>query len=563
MRLVTEHNLACPHPYPLPEGEGATSTDLELNDALGGRIVLPLRPYVFSVAQASKPAVSPTSQSADLSNRQARLNFPAPAGWETCDTAGLEACATGNAGTLCSTVCLLLLLLAAGCAVGPNYHRPPVSQPGNFRFAASPTTNSFGDLPWWEAFKDPVMQDLIHTAITNNYDLKQAAARVEQYRNLAVAARAPLFPQVAYTADVGRGRNAIFNQPFAANGATESSILAGAGAVWEIDFWGRIRRLSQAARAQYLATEDARRGVLISLISDVATAYFQLLDYDQELEILRASTNAYAESYRIFNDRRINGVASKLETDRAAAALADAAASIPQVETQIATTEDQLSILLGVSPRPMPRQSLAIQGPPPPEIPAGLPSDLLRRRPDVLAAEQSLISANATIGANLANFFPQIGLTTFLGKVSPEVSAFTGGAANAWNVGATITGPIFQGGQLRAQYRAAKASFEEAKAAYQESVLTALQDVANALISKQKLGETRVFQAQAVVLLADSVKLATDRYMNGKSSYFEVLEAQQQLYPSERAEVQAQSGELIAVVQLYKALGGGWENQAK
>jgi multidrug efflux system outer membrane protein len=455
---------------------------------------------------------------------------------------------------------VVALAAIAGCAVGPNYQRPAVNAPEGYRFAASQTTNSLADLPWWEVFKDPMLQDLVRTALTNNYDLKQAVARVEQSRNLAIATRSAFFPQIGYSGNVGRGRNSLYNAPAATGGATESSALASLNAAWEIDFWGRIRRLSQAAQAQYLATDEARHGVTISLMSDVATAYFQLLDLDRELEIQRAATNAYAGSYQIFNDRLVNGVASKLETDRAAAALANAGALIPQLEIQIATTENQLNVLLGRNPGPVPRGSLSDQSPLAPEIPAGLPSALLRRRPDVLQSEQLLIAANANIGVSIANFFPQIGLTTFLGRASPELSSFTGGAGNLWNVGGTMTGPLFQGGQLRAQYRVSKAQFQEAAAAYQQTVLAAFEDVSDALISRQKLTEENVFYAQAVVALTSSVELATQRYLNGKSSYFEVLQAQQELYPAQRAQVQTQAGELIAVVQLYRALGGGWQN---
>ena len=455
--------------------------------------------------------------------------------------------------------CWCLVLLATGCALGPNYKRPAVETPTGFRFATNPATNSLGDLPWWEVFQDPTLQELIRATLINNYDLKQAVARVEQARFAAVAARAPLFPQVGYGGDVGSGRNAAFNQAAALNGASASSAQINLNAAWEIDLWGRIRRLSESARAQYLATEEARRGVTITLVSGVATAYFQLLQYDQELAVQRNATNAYADSYRIFNDRLKNGIASKLETDRAAAALANANALIPQLELNIATTENQLSVLLGRSPGPILRGSLTNLLPLAPDIPTGLPSRLLQRRPDVLAAEHSLISANAGIGANLANFFPKIGLTTFVGKVSPELSAFTAGSANAWNVGATLAGPIFEGGQLRAQYRAAKAKFDEAKAAYDQSILTAFQEVSNALISRQKLGEIRASDAEAANALTSSVDLATQRYLNGRSGYFEVLQAQQELYPTQRARVQAQVGELIATIQLYKALGGGWQ----
>lgn len=460
-------------------------------------------------------------------------------------------------------VVIVAVALAGGCAVGPNYQRPAIDTPGNYRFASTQTGTSIGDLQWRQVFTDPQLQALIATALTNNYNIIQAAARVEQARNAAIVARAGLFPQIGYGGDIGRGKNALFNSPFGLNGGLASSALLNVNAFWEIDFWGRIRRLSEAARAQYLATDEARRAVTISEVSEIAIAYYQLLDLDQELEIQRQATNAYAGSYRIFNDRRLNGVASKLETDRAEAAFADAASTIPQLEIQIGQTEDRINLLLGHNPGPVARGSLTNTAAPQVSIPAGLPSDLLLRRPDVRQSEQLLVAANANIGANLANFFPRIGLTTFFGRASPELSEFTSGSGNFWNVGATLTGPLFQGGQLKAQYKAAKASFDEAKAAYQQSVLTAFQEVSDSLIAREKLADTLVYDVQEVNALASSVSLATDRYINGKSSYFEVLEAQQQLYPAQRSQVQTQAGEWITVVQLYQALGGGWqfENQ--
>ncbi len=454
---------------------------------------------------------------------------------------------------------LAAVALLGGCAVGPDYKRPEVKTPEGFRFADSQATNSFADLPWWEVFKDPVLQGLIGTAITNNYNLQQAVARVEQARQQVTVANSAFLPQIGYGGGIGRGKNALYNSPASLNGATESSALLNLNAAWEIDLWGRIRRSSEAAKAQFLATDEARRGVMISLVSSVATAYFNLEALDQQLAVQRGATNAYAGSYRIFHDRLLNGVASKLETDRASAAFANAAAAIPQLEIQIATTEDQLNVLLGRPPQPIFRNSLTNQTQIAPEIPAGLPSDLLRRRPDVLSAEQSLIAANANIGVSKANFFPQIGLTTFLGRVSPELSAFSGGSANMWNVGGTMAGPIFQGGALRAQYRAAKAQAVQATDAYQQTVLTAFQEVSDALVTRQQLQSEFVYNGQAVAALAESVDLATQRYLNGKSSYYEVLQAQQELYPSQQAQIQSQVGQLLAVVQLYQALGGGWQ----
>ncbi len=476
--------------------------------------------------------------------------------------AALSAWSRARAPRFSCWLLLGALALLASCAVGPNYKRPVLDTPANYRFATGQATNSLGDLPWWEVFKDPALQDLIQTAITNNYDIKRAVARVEQARQQVTVARAPLFPQIGYGGDVGRGKNAVVNSLAAAGGTTASSAQVNLNAFWEIDFWGRIRRLTEAARAQYLSTDQARRGVMVTLVSDVATAYFNLLDLDQEVAIQRAATNAYAGSYRIFNDRRVNGVASKLETDRAAASFANAAATIPQLEAQIATTENQINLLLGRHPGPVPRGSLTNQPPFPLEIPAGLPSSLLQRRPDILEAEESLINANANIGARFADFFPQVGLTTFLGRISPEVSAFSAGSANAWNVGATLAGPLFQGGQLRAQYRSAKAAFDEAKAVYEQTVLTAFREVSDALITRQRYADSGVFYSDAVAALTSSVELATDRYMHGKSSYYEVLQAQQELYPTQRSQVQNQVNELLAVVTLYRALGGGWQAPA-
>ncbi len=453
---------------------------------------------------------------------------------------------------------VMVLLPLAGCVVGPHYHRPATNSPDNFRFATSQTNRSLADLPWRDVFQDPFLQNLIVGVLTNNYDLEQAVARVEQARYVVIATRAPLFPQVSYSADIGRGRNSIFNAPFSNGGATDSSGLAGVNAVWEIDFWGRIRQMTRAAQAQYLATDEARRSLTITLVSDVATAYYQLLDLDQELRIQQEATNAYAQSYRIFNDRYKNGAGNRLATERAAAALATAAAAIPQLETQIATTEDAISILLGRNPGTVLRDSLTNQPPAELEIPVGLPSDLLQRRPDVVEAEQFLVAANADVGVSLANFFPQIGMTTFLGRASPQLSAFTGGVGNFWNVGATMAGPLFQGGQLYAQYQGSKAQFVAAKAAYQQTVLTAFQEVSDALITRQKLADIRMFDEQAAAALSISVDLSMQRYINGMSGYYEVLEAQQQLYPAEIAAVQAQAGEWIEVIQLYEALGGGW-----
>ncbi len=459
--------------------------------------------------------------------------------------------------------CALILVSVSaafwGCALGPDYHRPVVQSPERFRFEAGAATNSLADLPWWEIFKDPVLQGLIRTALTNNNDLKRAVARVEEARNQSAAANSAFLPQVGYGGDVGYGRNARYNAPAGVGGTAVGSAQMALSAAWEVDVWGRVRRSSQSAQARYLATEEARRGVMLTLVSEVAGTYFQLLELDQEVSIQRAATNAYSGSYRIFNERLDHGVASKLETDRAAAALANAAALIPQLEIQRARAESRLSLLLGRLPGPIARRPLSAESQMAPEIPAGLPSELLRRRPDVRGAEQLLIAANAGVGVSVANFFPQIGLTTFLGRASPELSAFTGGAGNLWDLGGTLSGPVFQGGRLRAEHRAAQARFDQAAAEYQQSVLTAFQEVSDALVTRRQLADEYGYVTQAVAALESSVDLALQRYLNGKSSYYEVLQAQQELYPTRRALVQVLVAQWLSTVQLYKALGGGWQ----
>jgi multidrug efflux system outer membrane protein len=449
--------------------------------------------------------------------------------------------------------------LFSSCAVGPNYKRPTVASPGNFRSAPSEvTTNSLADLPWWDIYRDETLKSLIHVALTNNYDVRIAATRVEQARQLSAQARAQFLPSINYEGVVSRGRNELFGTTIPDNGRTSSGAVAVGEAAWEVDLWGRIRRLNESARAQYLATEDARRGVMLSLVSGVASSYFQLLQLDLQLQIAQRTADSFDSSLKMFNQRLQGGVASRLDTSRAAGALATTLAQVPQLEQQIALTENQINVLLGRNPGPVPRSVTMLQQYTPPEIPTGLPSMLLERRPDVRAAEQQLVSANANVGVAVANFFPRIGLTSFLGKVSPELSAFTAGTANAWSIAAGGVGPIFQGGALRAQYRQAKAARDQAELQYKQTILGAFQDVSDALIAHEKLAVARSQLEQAVTDYRESVQLSTQRYLAGTASYFEVLEAQQLLFPAETSLAQVQFNQLLVVVQLYQALGGGW-----
>jgi multidrug efflux system outer membrane protein len=331
-----------------------------------------------------------------------------------------------------------------------------------------------------------------------------------------------------------------------------------ASASWEADVWGRLRRENEAARAQYLGTEEARRGVMLSLVTDVAQAYFELLELDLQLQIARDTTQSFSQSLKLFNQRLEGGVASKLDTSRAAGALATAAASIPEIERQIAIKENQINVLLGNNPDSIPHTAKLLEQVVPPDIPAGLPSALLERRPDILTAEQQLRSANAQIGVATANFFPRIGLTALFGRASSPLSSLSSGQSTVWSIAGDVAGPIYQGGALRAQKRQSVAFWEQTKLQYEQTAQVAFQDVSNALVSRQKFEVIRDEQAHAVEAYRESVKVSFQRYVAGKASYFEVLDAQLELYPAENALAATELSRRTVIVQLYKALGGGW-----
>ena len=454
---------------------------------------------------------------------------------------------------------LAFALLMSGCAVGPNYVQPKVNVPGGYRGGAEATEQaSFADQPWWEVFKDVRLQELVRTALKNNYDVRIAVTRIEQSRQIAAQAQAQYLPFVNYTVNSSDGRNEFLGSVAPNGGQTRGAFLAAASVAWEADVWGRLRRLNESARAQYLSTEEARRGVMLSLVSDVAQGYFQLLGLELQLEIAKQTTGSYGETFKLFNDRLEGGVASKLDTSRAAAAQASSAANIPELERQIALTENQISVLLGNNPAGITHTAKLLDEIIPPEIPAGLPSALLERRPDVLQAEQLLRSANAQVGVATANYFPQIGLTALLGRASTPLSALSSGQANIWSIAGNVAGPIYQGGALKAQKRQAVAFWEQSKLQYGQTALNAFQDVSNALISRQKYEATRTEQLAAVDAYREAVKVSLQRYTAGKASYYEVLEAQQLLYPAEVALAVTELNRRIVIVQLYKALGGGW-----
>lgn len=448
----------------------------------------------------------------------------------------------------------------AGCAIGPDYKRPTVANPETFRGQAMAEAASFADAPWWEAFQDPILKGLIQDALRYNYDVRIAAARVQEARaNLSVA-RSDLYPSLDYDGAVSRSKvgPGLLGRPGGPVPNASSFYSASMSASWELDIWGRVRRLNEAARATLFATEDARRAVWLTLVSDLAQAYFELLALDVQLQIARDSADAYQGTYDVFLDRFNLGVASKLETSRALGALGDARAAIPQIESAVIAKENQISILLGQAPGPLSRGTPMYEQPVAPTVPAGLPSALLERRPDLRQAEQQLVAANARIGVAKAEFFPKLSLTGLLGTASPELSALTGGAATIWAVAGAVSGPLFNAGRTLGNYRASIARWEQARLQYEAAALTALREVSDALTALAKLNDAEAGQSTAVVALAEAVDHATARYRQGLASYYEVLEAQQQLYPAQTALAQIRRNRLVSYVQLYKALGGGW-----
>jgi multidrug efflux system outer membrane protein len=415
------------------------------------------------------------------------------------------------------------------------------------------------DLPWWEVFHDETLQGLIRTALAHNQDLRIAISRVEQARQLSVQARSQYYPSVGYEGGVSAGKNESLGVVSESGGKTRGTLLAGFGATWELDVWGRIRWANEASLANFLASEQGRRGVMLSLGSTVAQSYFELLDLDLRLDIARRDTASFEDSLKIFRARLEGGTASRLETSRAEAAMASTGANIPDLERQIAIQENEIRLLIGADPGPIPRQGTLLEQTVPPEVPAGLPSALLERRPDVLQAELAVRAANAQVGIASTAFFPQIGLTGLLGRASSPLESFAWGANTVWSTAASIAGPIYEGPSLRAQKRQAVAHWEETRIEYERAALAAFRDVSNALFNRQKLEEVRTRQATAVQAYREAVDVATQRYTAGKSSYYEVLEAQQELFPAENALAQTELDRRLAIVQLYQALGGGWK----
>ena len=457
---------------------------------------------------------------------------------------------------------LTVASLTIGCAaVGPNYSRPPVANPAQYRFVeGTAEAQTLADSPWWQVFDDPALQSLVREALANNLDVQLAVARVEEARARAGVAKSYLYPQVDAGVSYGarQASNTQTQDGTPTDDTTHQSGAYGFQLSWEIDLFGKLRRQHEASLAMLLASEQARRGVLVTLVGDVASNYFLLRELDLQLEIARQTLRLNDETVTYFRNRLDGGVSNRLELDRIQALRASTAAAIPMIEQDIALTENGLSLLLGRPPSPIVRERLADVDAPP-AIPAGLPASLIERRPDIAQAEQVLVAANADIGAAKALFFPTISLTGFLGGVSGDLTKFLGGDGAVWSVGAGLLQPVFQAGRLKQNLAAMQARYDEALAMYRKAALNGYREVANTLVTIQKLAEVRVQRQVGVTALVDASDLARSRYDSGLASYIEILTADQDLFQQQLLLAQVRGAELRARAELYRTLGGGWQ----
>ncbi len=455
-------------------------------------------------------------------------------------------------------------LVMTGCMVGPNYHRPVVQTPGLYRdlnenAQAQAQAASFADLPWWQVFQDPQLQELIRTALKENYDLQLATERIAAARAQVTITRSSLFPQVQAGGNFAGGKDPTTQAKY--------NILAlTADAAFQLDLFGRLRRATEASRAELLATEDARNTVILTLVSDVASDYFTLLQLDLELQITRDTVNTQEDSVKLTRLRLDHGVATKLDVLQAEQVLDTANAQIPDLERQIGQEEDAISILLGHYPDSVRRGRPLAEQPFPPDVPPGMPSTLLERRPDIRQVEQELIAANAEIGVAKAAFFPQISLSGSGGGAfgrSTLLSGLMSSQTGIWSYGAQVTQPIFTGGALRGDLRLAESQHRQELIAYKQVIQLAFRDVSDALIGYQKLHQVRVAQETTVKYLQDTVDTSLVRYRGGITTYLEVLDGQRSLFEAELTLAQARGNECQSLVQLYKALGGGWQQDSQ
>jgi multidrug efflux system outer membrane protein len=459
----------------------------------------------------------------------------------------------------CAAALLLVGLTMAGCAtVGPNYARPKVDVSDTFRGQTAETANgaSIADEPWANVFADEALRDLIKTALTENYDLRIAASRILQARALYGITRSNQFPSVDAAA-VGQGQRTSVGTN---DGEARTVGLAqlGASVNWELDFWGKFRRATEAARADILASEWARRAVMTTIVSDVAAGYYQLRSLDLELGIATRTLATREESLRITRIRESGGATSLVDVRQAEQLVLGARATIVDLQRQIEQQENFLSLLLGKSPGAIARGRSLTDQPHPPDLPAGLPSALLERRPDIQQAEQLLVAANADIGVAKAAYFPQVTLTGSGGVASTALTALFAGPGAAWTVAASALQPVFNAGRVRSGVELAQARQEEAALAYQQTVKSAFREVADALVGYRRTREFRETQEQLVTSSQDARRLADLRYQAGATSYLEVLDSDTRLFVSELGLAEAQQDELSAFVEIYRSLGGGW-----
>jgi multidrug efflux system outer membrane protein len=448
----------------------------------------------------------------------------------------------------------------AGCMVGPNYHRPNIQTPTVYRdLSENPQLQaqaaSYADLPWWQVFQDPKLQELIRIALKQNYDLQLATERIVAARAQLAITRSNLFPQVQGNGNFTGGKDPSFQN-------TYNFFTLTADAAFQLDFFGRLRRATEASRAQLLATEDARQTVILTLVSDVASDYFALLELDLELQITRDTVQAQIASVKLTRLRLDHGVATKLDVLQAQQVLDTANAAVPDLERQIGQEEDAISILLGNYPQDVSRGLPLVKQALPPEVPPGLHSSILERRPDIREAEQDLVAANAEIGVAKAAFFPQISLTGSGGGSFGRSSTFTNLMSSQlgfWSYGAQVSQPIFTGGALRGNLRLAESEHQQALIAYRQTIQRAFGDVSDALIGYQKQHQVRLRLEDSVADLQESVRLSNMRYKGGTTTYLEVLDGQRSLYNEELTLAQARGSEYQSLVQLYRALGGGWQ----
>ena len=451
----------------------------------------------------------------------------------------------------------LLALLLSACMVGPDYVRPPLDAPAAWRLSEQ-DARDLANTVWWEQYGDPVLNQLVATALRENKDLLIAAARVEEFAGNYGIVRSGLFPQVGAGYEPSRQRATLARD---VDPSTYNSYQVVLNASWEIDIWGRIRRQTEAARAQLLASEEGRRGVILSLVGSVASAYINLRSLDRQLEIARETAKSRGDSYEIFKDRFSGGVISLLELSQNKSQYEEALASIPPLEKAIAQQENGLSVLLGRNPGPITRgkniDQLTL-----PAIPAGLPSDLLERRPDIRRAEQNLIAANALIGAAKAAYFPTISLTGFFGYASLGLSNLFNSQSKIWQYAAPINMPIFTGGSLAGQLQAAEAVQQQALFGYQKAIQEAFREVNDSLVNQDRTGAQLLAQKSQVKSLVQYSETARLRYDNGYTSYIEVLDAERSLFNAQLQYTQTQQAQFQAMTNLYLAMGGGWVAEA-